>query len=377
LNRIGHLIKWFLKEQKFSTFIITIPQIPLLLFLYKIMKSKKKEKKIICFTSYYYNGNAMEVYNEFRKDPKYDCYWIARNRSSVKIVVGKYIYAWAPLLYLNILLNVDILVTSDSPLDFLFARKPKTIQLKHGSGPKGTIVTKEEFDKFIAWCLPSDYIKKRHIELWNAPEEKLYVTGYPRMDRLLLYLNELKNKNGKKTILYAPTYDCGLWAWGDPYVEFENFCQYCKNNNAEIILRLHPFTKVNRRRLQGIIDKYDAQWLDMVTESDTMKLMALADVLVTDWSSIYTDYFLTERPIVYLEIDLDYFTKTRGKSEVPAEFRAGEITHNSEEFYRGLDYVLTKGNRYKAEQKKYLELIHGKIDGNATKRVIEVINKFL
>jgi CDP-glycerol glycerophosphotransferase (TagB/SpsB family) len=377
LNRVRHLIEWFLKEQTFPTLLLALPQIPILLFLYRIKKPRKKEKKIICFTSYYYNGNAMEVYDKFRKDSKYDCYWIARNCSSIKNAKGKCIYAWTPLLHINILLNVDILVTSDSPLDFLFKSKPKTIQVKHGSGPKGTIVTKEEFDKFIAWCVSSDFIKKRHIELWNAPEKKLYVTGYPRMDRLLSYLEELKNKKEKKTILYAPTYDCGLWAWGDPYFEFEKFCAYCKSKDVSLILRLHPFTKVNQRRLNWIVNKYESQWLDMKTEPDTMKLLALADILVTDWSSIYTDYFLTERPIVYLETDLDYFTKIRGKSEVPHEFRAGEITHSSEEFYNALDYVLTKGNRYIKEQKKFLELIHGKIDGKATERVIEVIKKFL
>jgi len=115
----------------------------------------------------------------------------------------------------------------------------------------------------------------------------------------------------------------------------------------------------------------------MLKEPDTMKLLAVADILVTDWSSIYTDYFLTKRPIIYLEINKDFYTKERGKPEVPPEYRAGEIVRNNEEFYEVLEIILEKGNRFKKEQEKLLNIIHGNVDGKASERVAKVIEDLL
>jgi len=108
-----------------------------------------------------------------------------------------------------------------------------------------------------------------------------------------------------------------------------------------------------------------------------MKLLAITDILITDWSSIYTDFFLTKRPIIFLEINKEYFTKIRGKPEVPPEYRAGEIVHNSEEFYEALEFVLKHGNRFEKEQEKLLKIIHGDVDGKASERVVKLIEELL
>lgn len=47
--------------------------------------------------------------------------------------------------------------------------------------------------------------------------------------------------------------------------------------------------------------------------ANTMKLLAIADILITDWSSIYTNFFLIKRPIIYFEIDKDLYTKTEDR----------------------------------------------------------------
>ena len=115
----------------------------------------------------------------------------------------------------------------------------------------------------------------------------------------------------------------------------------------------------------------------MSKEPDTMKLLAITDILITDWSSIYTDFLLTKRSIIFLETNKEYFTKIRGKSEVPPEYRAGEIVHNNDEFYEILNMVLKEGNRYKEKQEELLKIIHGNVDGKASERVVRVIEKLL
>lgn len=73
-------------------------------------------------------------------------------------------------------------------IPFLPHKNYKLIQLFHGCGPKGILHTEKDLDIYDAWCVPSNFIKQRYIELWEAPPEKIYATGYARMDLLLKYL---------------------------------------------------------------------------------------------------------------------------------------------------------------------------------------------
>jgi len=391
-HKFKRLIFWYSKENSLILLPFILINISLWFILSKIavkFMKRKGKRKIIAFTSIYYNGNAKAVFEFMRKNEKYDCYWIARNIKSfkdVKRAKGNVIYAYFPFTGINYILNTNAIVTNDSYLTFLFPKKYIKIQLWHGIGPKGGRRDISAYEKIDAWCVASEFSKKRHIMLWNAPEEKLYATGFARMDFLYNYLKmpkeklleEIGIKNGKKIILYAPTFDIGLWPWGDAYKEFEKLCKFCMENNLILILRLHPLAKINKRKLKKLIEKYEnVYWIDMSKEPDTMKSLAITDILITDWSSIYTDYFLTKRPIIYLEVNPEYFTKIRGKGGVPPEYRAGEIVHNNKEFYEALNIVLKEGNRHQKKQEELLKIIHGNVDGKASERVAKVIEELL
>lgn len=390
---------YFFSKERFSILLpiwlikLSIFYILLRCLFFFMRKKKKDEKVILAFDGYYYNGNVRAVYELIMQKyaDKYECYWVARNYKTFKDVRkrGGRVFMAYSLLGLPWYLKTDVWLRVQTGIG-IFSLLPhknyKVIQLKHGVGPKGTMPSQHDFEMHDAWCVSSQFIKKRHVELWNAPPEKLYATGFARMDLLLKYLKmpkekllkELGIKNGRKIILHAPTFDVGLWPWGNPYEEFEKFCKFCKEKNLILILRLHPFAKINKRKLKKIIKKYDnVYWLDMSKEPDTMKLLAITDILITDWSSIYTDFFLTKRPIIFLEVNKEYFTKIRGKPEVPPEYRAGEIVHNSEEFYEALEFVLKHGNRFEKEQEKLLKIIHGDVDGKASERVVKLIEELL
>lgn len=113
----------------------------------------------------------------------------------------------------------------------------------------------------------------------------------------------------------------------------------------------------------------------MSVEPDIMKILSIADVLITDWSSVYTYFYLTKRPIIFLDVKSEHFTKKRGGVEIPPEFRAGEKASNSEGFYKLLNKVLKTGNSFKDDQEKYLKIIFGEIDGKASENVVTLIDQ--
>jgi len=359
-----------------------------------LISDKKSDKKIkIAFDSIHFTGNPRAVYEKINEkySDKYECYWIAKRKETIKQIKkrkGKVVYSYS-VFGLSKFLKTKIWIRSHPGMgvfSFLPTNEYKLIQLWHGIGPKGINHPPEEYNMHDIWCVSSKYAKKRHIELWDAPKEKLFVTGFAEMDLLYKYikmkkeklLDELAIEKRKKIILYAPTYDIGLWPWDDQYKEFEELCKYCQEKNLQLILRLHPYAKVNRNKIKKIVNSFNnIYWLDMVNEPDTMKLLAVSDILLTDWSSIYTDFLLTKRPIIHLETNTIFFTKERGKPEVPPSFRAGEITSNKKEFYQTLNLVLEKGNRYKKEQEKLLNIIHGRVDGNSSERIIKIIEGVL
>ena len=112
-------------------------------------------------------------------------------------------------------------------------------------------------------------------------------------------------------------------------------------------------------------------------KSETMKLLAVSDIVITDWSSISTDFLLTKRPIIFLEVNREYFTKTRGEPEVLPEYRAGEIAFNNNDLYNALGIVLVKGNRFEKKQDECLTLFHGNVDGKASRRVLLILEELL
>jgi len=387
IKKIKNMLFWFLKELPLLVLPFAVSQLALWIVVSRFIRTKKfTDKTVVAFTSIHYNGNSKAVFEYMKNLDDYECYWIARNIKSLKDLKetkSQVVYAFFPIISMKYLLNTDILVTSDTALQSIFFHKKlKVVQLWHGVCPKGLSLPDYDFD---AWCMSSEYIKKRYHKIYHLSPEKLHVTGYAGLDTLLTHLqndsirdefNKKYNIQGK-TIFYAPTWDCGLWGWGDQYNQFERLCSFCKKNDLTLILRLHPLAEINKRKLRNIVSKYDVLWLDMDKEPDTMKLLAVSDILITDWSSISTDFLLTKRPIIYLQVNKEYFTKTRGEPEVPSECRAGEVVLNSEEFYAALEKVLAKGKKKKKKQKEFLKLLHGDADGKASERVSEVIEELL
>lgn len=401
LNSIKRGIQYFKMQQSlfflpFRILMIMLQYVSSRILYVFVEKDKSKDKKIVVgFSNIYYTGNPRAVFEYMLQHPdKYEVFWAAKNLRSIKDVKkagGKVFYIYG-LLGIPYFLKADAWMlahTGMGNIPFLPHKNYKLIQTWHGIGPKPIGRKAVDYDPYDIWCVPSTFCKKREIELYGAPEEKLRITGWARLDTLYEYLklpkqelvknSGIKNSNNK-IILYAPTAEIGLWPWGNPYEEFEKLCKFCKENNLTLILRLHPYTykKVRKTKIKKIIKKYDnVYWIDMPKEPDTMKLLAIADILITDWSSIYTDYFLTNRPIIYLDVEKERFFSKKGKSEIPPEYRAGEIVHNNEEFYEALNIVLREGNRHKEKQEELLKIIHGNVDGKATERVTKVIKELL
>ncbi|MEA1873618.1 MAG: CDP-glycerol glycerophosphotransferase family protein, partial [Bacteroidota bacterium] len=100
-----------------------------------------------------------------------------------------------------------------------------------------------------------------------------------------------KQASGYKIILYTPTFrDTGGDFIRDNAIDITSFHQFCEENKLCFIIKLHPYA-------DSINIKKSEYFQQVNPFDDIYPIMQLVDMMITDYSSIYIDFLLTDRPI--------------------------------------------------------------------------------
>ncbi|MBQ2871928.1 CDP-glycerol glycerophosphotransferase family protein, partial [bacterium] len=206
------------------------------------------------------------------------------------------------------------------------------------------------------------------------------ILGSPRLDVLLhdipnaeMFMeedfNNIKNfkTQGKKIFIYMPTFrdtgkDISGWLKSDKLKEFLH------NNNAVLVCKLHPFDK------NSLDFELSEDFYKMDSDSDVYPILKYTDALITDYSSVYFDYLLLDKPILYYSPDLkEYQEKCRGFYEPYDKLTAGAITQTEQELFDAMQNVIDGVDNYKEQRKALRDRMFKYQDGRNCERVIEWI----
>lgn len=196
-------------------------------------------------------------------------------------------------------------------------RKGKLVQLWHGFPIKkivadGNIKSEKEkkyYDNYDFFLSSSSEETTRFLSAFKFKGINLYniiETGKPRNDYLLSNRNfEIRNKLNlsleKKIVVYLPTYRNSK-----DIFSFLNISQeYKKRLSNQNILLIEKQHFVKKDIIQSTIDE---NILIADEKFDTQELLCIADLLITDYSSVYIDFCLLNRPIVHFLFDGDKYT---------------------------------------------------------------------
>ena len=169
-------------------------------------------------------------------------------------------------------------------------------------------------DYFIS---PTSFSSNKFSSAFNFDKNKIIESNYPRNELLLNHTSsdikkikeELNISEGKKIILYAPTYRDNnsnlLNGYQSNYV-----LDFLK---AKTLLENYIILYKPHYLISNTLDINNESIIDVSNYSKLDNLMIISDILITDYSSIYFDYSLLKRPIHFYMPDLfDYKDNLRG-----------------------------------------------------------------
>ena len=123
----------------------------------------------------------------------------------------------------------------------------------------------------------------------------------------------------------------------------------------------------------------DKELCDILVPNDlpTNEVLAVTDVLITDYSSVFVDFLATGRPVLFFTPDLEDYKTSRGLYLAPEEW-PGPVSRDIDELTGHIKRLRSGGNddpvigyaeRYAAARQRYC----AREDGNASARVVDVV----
>ncbi len=265
-----------------------------------------------------------------------------------------------------------------------FPESVKVVQLWHGTGTIkkfGQDVNTGDLERLeyranqniTHLIVNSEEVVDEYSSAFGVSEEKIYPIGLPRTDLLLdpgflekkrgQFLDQYPQVRRKRCILYAPTFrDSEV---DSPEIHLDLLKMSDQMGSEDVLLiRLHPHVAQK-------ISWEEDRWDNIINVSEypgVTTLLATADVLITDYSSIVFEYCLRNKPMIFYAYDLERFEK-EGRSFYRdyRSFVPGNVVQSTEEVLECLKRV--EENKAAA----FTEQMFDKLDGNATLRLLELI----
>ena len=240
-----------------------------------------------------------------------------------------------------------------------------------------------EQELFNEVWLYSNFEKNIYTEECNYKINNLVTTGYPRLDslnKLIGSKSEIKNilKINSKIVLYAPTDDRKNKKYIQNHLSPHNLDLYrffeniAKKLNLKFLIKLHINTQLNEDIKNYIKNSKHLISSDEINNYPDITPLAISDMLITDWSSIFVDYLITKKSILFLDTPMAY--DVSGVSKV---FNNDSIERI--ESFKELEKNINKevNNSFKLQDKlKHLseEIFEGKFMDNNLDRCLKRLN---
>ena len=214
-------------------------------------------------------------------------------------------------------------------------------------------------------------------ESLGVPANRIRIWGQPRCDGLYEPFDKagyLRVKYGaevsfERAILYAPTFRSGEPGKLFPFPDFDvdRMEDFLANRKILLCIRMHlQDTTDATRYLRPHIRLFNEDLAE-----DVMEGMPAFDLLVTDYSSIYFDYLLLDRPMIFLPYDLEEYERVHGFNFAYNRVTPGPKPQKMAAFFEAIDEGLAE-DPYRAQREEAMPLFY-KQNGPCSQRICDGI----
>lgn len=268
-----------------------------------------------------------------------------------------------------------------------------SLWLQHGMPLKasnGTYCIKNDCTN--ALCV-SEFFADNFSSDARVDKDKMIFMGFPRND-LLLTDNDSMKKFGfesyDKVIFWLPTfrqrkdkklgqYEMEANGTGIPAIdtveEMKKINFFLKSNNCLLILKPHPVQDLSAMKEINLSNFFIISDNDLKEKGVQLyELLGRCDAMITDYSSVYYDYLLTDKPMGLTIGDIDEYIAKRGfVYKNPLDILKGEYIYDNDGLLDFLTNVVNGNDVKKAERTNVKNMIHTIQDAKSAEMVGEYI----
>ncbi len=357
-----------------------------------------------------YVDNSKHLFEYVSKNhPEIRAIWTTKNRSALNFIrnQGFEAYGYFSIRAILLTMRAEYSIVSHQLMDIpaFAAARIKSVVLWHGTPLKKIgfddkktvsyqslsrkISTKlfhffrANYKESILFCT-SDNLINLFSQSHQIPKERIFATGYPRNDvffhppkkgiPITRKLNSYKEEKYKIAV-YMPTHR----KFGQI-----NICNFLKESisqinenlkklNSILLVKLHFFhlkeLKDQNQNYTNIIFITDED-----INQDIYPILPQTDLLITDYSSIFFDYLLLNKPIIFAPFDKeDYLENDRDFYFDYDKITPGPKAMDWDEVLNQIRILTNNPDLYKIEREKIRNEFNKFTDGNSSKRIFERI----
>jgi CDP-glycerol glycerophosphotransferase (TagB/SpsB family) len=356
-----------------------------------------KDNKDIVFgsnTGEFASGSPKVLFEYFKENhPQYKVnFYLPFEKPLDMYARIKYIIKFAPVFF-----RAKFLVSSHPPSDFypfIWSSRKILINTWHGAPLKSMFFadsgdTKSNLrriarlsKKISAFIVSSKLEAATLAECFLINPQKFRYLGQPKNDILLkahtsnILPDVIENiPEYSKAILYCPTYrrDSPTRIFPFDDLDLTHLDSFLEANKLIILLREHVYEKGTKK--QDYPERVLHFGFDIC--SDVNAVLPEVDILVTDYSSIYIDYLLLDRPGIFVAYDLEDYKERRGLVYDDYEFWApGYHVLTYRDFVTAIEEILSGKDRYKTRRREINRQLNYYQTENSCEKLFELIDSW-
>jgi len=213
-------------------------------------------------------------------------------------------------------------------------------------------------------------------------KNRIKITGLPRNDIIFKLDQDFVKKkysldDYKFLVLYAPTFRTWEYTRFFPFddLDLKLINEFCQKNSCGFILRPHHSDLENMQdKFWDEIRHYSS--FKIITHEDCSnvnELLVSADCLITDYSSIFFDYLLRDKPIIFLPYDQQRYEQEHGFIVDYKSVTPGLKPSSQKELLNYLNQILNGKDKYAKLRNELKDKVHKYKDGNSCLRITNII----